>query len=80
MLVETQGGGAVVNIDNVEMIFTEDVSKECGEAGQFVFARGASGKNMMLGWYKDAKRAREVMQEIVEKIEENTRERTYKMP
>lgn len=78
MLIVTQTK-EVVNFDNVETVYAWPDSMRDSE-GYYVFARGASGEKMKLGWYESKERAEEVLTEIVEKQEEETRSRAYKMP
>lgn len=64
MLIMPMASVGLVNLDSVEMIFTEN--DECDGGGCLVIARGASGGNMPLGWYRDEARAQEVVLEIAE--------------
>lgn len=78
MLIVPMGSGKLVNMDCVEVIFTEN--DECADGGCRVIARGVSGKYITLGWYKDELRANSVVQEIAEKYENHAQMKTYKMP
>ena len=78
MLVVTQSG-VVVNLDCTECIFVEsDCTDEDGSYKVVVL--GGSGNYLTMGWYNDEKRAEIVLQEIVEKCENQSRNRIHKMP
>ena len=78
MLIMTQTKEAV-NLDNVETVYAWPDSMRDSK-GYYVFARGVSGEKIRLGWYESKERAEEVLTEIVETQEEETRSRAYKMP
>ncbi len=78
MLILNQSESDTVNLDNVETIF-EEVGGNGPNKGCYVFARGVSGKNTVLGRYKDEARAKKVLREILMEYV-RTPPRIYVMP
>nr|WP_325181521.1 hypothetical protein [uncultured Oscillibacter sp.] len=76
MLIERQGKNGFVNFDKVVLIDTT-VDTE-GYAN--VFVRYENGGMVVLGQYRTEEKADAVVQEIVEKYENEARTKTYKMP
>ena len=76
MLIERQGKNGFVNFDKVVLIDTT-VDTE-GYANGFV--RYENGGMVVLGQYRTEEKADAVVQEIVEKYENEARTKTYKMP
>lgn len=68
MLIATQQGNAVVNLDNMEAVFAEPENAHIKIGHSIIFARGATGKSVALGKYLNEARAKEVLQEIVAHI------------
>ncbi len=63
MLILTQRKSEIVNLNSMERVFMEP-EVACFNAGWNIFARGASGKSLMLGRYENEVRAKEVLREI----------------
>lgn len=66
MLILSQDGNKIVNLDNVIYITTNTYSEECSG----ISCNSLNNLEIYLGEYDTEERAREVLQEIIEKYKE----------
>lgn len=69
MLIVKQNRSEIVNLNCMEEVFVAERDHNLADDGYGVYARGASGKGVTLGEYKDEERAESVLREIVKEYQ-----------